>query len=181
MNKLLAAAAVMVLAVFGLGATAAAQPVTPTTYQPVTPTVTAPATVSPGASFVVVFSGCQLGETVNVTLAGVTVATTCTGAGGTGRLMQPAGGTASATLTAPTAPGTYTITATGLTSGFTASTTITVVAQTTTTAARTGGGGGLPTTGSDSEPIVQIGVGLVAVGAGLAFVAHRRRHRPTVA
>ena len=59
----------------------------------------------------------------------MTVAVSCTGAGGTGRLMQAAGGSASATLTAPMAPGTYTITATGHTSGFTASMTITVVAR----------------------------------------------------
>jgi LPXTG-motif cell wall-anchored protein len=169
-NKILATAAVLIAAVVGLGAPASAQP-----YPPVTPTVTAPSTVLPGATFVVVFNGCQLGETVNVTFTGVTVATSCTGAGGTGRLMQAAGGSASVTLTAPTAPGTYTITATGLTSGFTASTTITVVAQTTTTAATGGGGGGLPTTGSDSSSTVWIAGTAVIVGAGLLAVGLKRR------
>jgi LPXTG-motif cell wall-anchored protein len=168
-KKLLAAVGVVFAAVVGLGASATAQP-----YPPVTPTVTAPSTVVPGGTFVVVFNGCQLGETVNVTLAGVTVATTCTGAGGTGRLMQAAGGSASATLTAPTAPGTYTITATGLTSGLTASTTITVVAQTPTTRA-TGGGGGLPTTGSDSSSTLWIAGTAVIVGAGLLAVGLKRR------
>jgi LPXTG-motif cell wall-anchored protein len=169
-KKLLAAVGVVLAAVVGLGASATAQP-----YPPVAPTVTAPSTVLPGATFVVVFTGCQPGETVHKELNGVIVATSCTGAGGTGRLMQAGVGSATATLTAPTVPGTYIITATGLTSGFTDTTTITVVGQTATTAATGGGGGGLPTTGSDNSSTLWIAGTAVIVGAGLLTVGLKRR------
>jgi hypothetical protein len=133
-----------------------------------------PSTISPGGTFTATFFGCSLGETVEFSLAGVTVQAACNGPAGARFFSATTGPSASATLTAPTAPGTYTVTATGLTSGATASATLTV-------AAAAAPGGGLPTTGFDSQPIVQIGVGLLAVGADLAFIANKRRHRTTTA
>ncbi len=132
-------------------------------------------TLAPGASFTATFTGCQLGETVNFTLDGTTVQAACNGAAGARRLPSATGAaTATATLTAPTAPGTYELVAVGLTSGADASTTIVVAAA--------AGGGQIPETGSDSSiPAAQIAGGLVVVGAGLAGVAGIRRRKATAA
>lgn len=128
-------------------------------------------TVAPGASFTATFTGCQLGETVNVVLDGTTVSGACNGAAGSRRLPSATGqAVAIVTLTAPTTPGTYEVVATGTTSGASASATITVAAAT--------GGGTIPATGSDSSiPATQIAGGLVIVGAGLAGVAGVRRRK----
>lgn len=128
-------------------------------------------TVAPGASFTATFTQCQLGETVNFVLDGTTVQAQCNGAAGSRRLPSATGApVATATLTAPTTPGTYDIVATGLTSGAAATATITVAAA--------AGGGTIPETGSDSSiPAAQIAGGLVVVGAGLAGVAGVRRRK----
>jgi LPXTG-motif cell wall-anchored protein len=161
------------LAVLLAGSTASAQ------YPPGGATlVLTPSTVAPGGSFNATFFGCTLGETVSfavVVAGGDSDQGSCTGPAGARFVSATTGPSATVTMTAPTAPGTYTVTATGLTSGATASATLTVVA------APAAPGGGLPTTGSDSEPIMQIGIGLLAVGTGLAFVANKRRHRTTAA
>jgi LPXTG-motif cell wall-anchored protein len=140
----------------------------PCTYPPRNLALLAPGTVAPGASFQVTFVGCSLGETANVVFNGTTTTAACNGPAGQYRLPTVAGlPSAAVTLVAPTTPGTYTIVATGATSGATASATITVLGATPS--------GGLPQTGSDSGRTVQIGAGLIAVGAGLTTVAIRRR------
>jgi hypothetical protein len=117
-------------------------------------------TVAAGTSYQANFLRCESGETVTFVTENVDmepVSATCGG-------VEPG---ASATLTAPTLNGSYTITATGSTSGESASATLTVT-----------GGEGIPATGSSSAPIVLIGGGLVAFGAVLAFVGGgRRRHK----
>jgi LPXTG-motif cell wall-anchored protein len=137
----------------------------PCTYPPRNLALIAPATVAPGASFQVTFVGCSLGETANVVFNAATTSAACNGPAGQSLAGIPS---ATVTLVAPTAPGTYTAVATGATSGASASATITVVGA-------NAPSGGLPTTGSDSGQTLRIGAGLVAVGAGLTIVAVRRR------
>lgn len=154
----------------------------------------APSTVVGGATFAVSLVGCSIGETVNFSVEGSTASAPCNG---------PAGATdavANAELTAPTAPGTYSVVATGATSGITDTATLTVVAGggddgddvgddddgtggDGTGGGGTGGTGGgqLPATGSDSMPVAQIAGGLVAAGAGLAAVAGLRRRKGNAA
>jgi LPXTG-motif cell wall-anchored protein len=136
----------------------------PCTYPPRNQALIAPATVAPGESFEATLLGCSLGETVNFAFKGTTTAVACNGPAG-----QSFAGIPSATrgFVAPTTPGSYTMVATGATSGTSASATITVVGATPS--------GGLPTTGSDSGQTLRIGAGLIAVGAGLTIVAVRRR------
>lgn len=147
----------------------------PCTYPPRSTALLAPSTVAPGASFQATFGGCSLGETVNFVFNGTTTPGRCNGPAGESRLPNVAGlPSATVTLVAPTTPGTYTIVATGATSGATASATVTVLGATPGGGGATPGGG-LPATGSDSAPTVQIAAGLIAVGAGLTAVAVRRR------
>jgi LPXTG-motif cell wall-anchored protein len=144
----------------------------PCTYPPGNLAVLAPGTVAPGASFQATFVGCPPGETVNFVFNGTTNPVACNGAAGQYRLPTVAGlPSATVTLVAPTTPGTYTIVASGATTGATASATITVVGA----APGATPSGGLPETGSDSAPTAKIGAGLIAVGAGLTAVAVRRR------
>lgn len=159
---------VTVTAACGLGVSAAAS-----AYPPGGPTLTLSATtVAPGASFSVVFDGCTLGETVSVSIeGGDSDSATCAGPAGASRwISQEPGGTATVTLTAPTAPGTYTVTGTTSESGLTATATLTVAA------AAPAPPGQLPTTGSASSvPMAQIAAGVLAAGIGLAGVAMYRR------
>jgi hypothetical protein len=129
-----------------------------------------PPTVATGATFSATFFGCDPagfpsdGETVNFEVAGTTVSAPC--AFLCIPICRPGDDPvqgATTTLTAPAAPGTYTVTATGLTSGATGSATLTV--------------GGMPATGSDSAPIAQAAAGLVAVGTGIVVVAGVRRRK----
>jgi hypothetical protein len=136
-------------------------------YPPAAGFLIAPGTVAPGASFQATFQGCAGGESVDFVLNGTTTSTACNVLAGFRRPSAAVLPSATATLVAPTTPGTYTISATGTTSGLSATATITVVAATP--------GGLLSTTGSDSAPIVQIAAGLFAVGAGLTVVGIRRR------
>lgn len=139
-------------------------------YPPAAGSLIAPGTVAPGASFQATFQGCPGGESVDFVLNGTTTSAVCNVPAGLAGFRRPSAAvlpSATATLVAPTTPGTYTISATGTTSGLSATATITVVAATP--------GGLLPTTGSDSAPIVQIAAGLFAVGAGLTVVGIRRR------
>jgi len=141
--------------------------------------------VAPGGSVTVTLVGCLPGETVRFTLADVTVDVTCTAGGpGDSRVMAAElNGSATATLQAPTTPGTYTLTATGLTSGVTETITITV------TGATGGGGEGdegtgggtLPSTGSNTDVTLWVAGGALAAGAALTSVAMVRRRRPSAA
>jgi LPXTG-motif cell wall-anchored protein len=173
MKKLgLCAVAVAAMSVGGLAApvSASASAAQPAVYPPI-PTFSITLSGSsfpPGASITVTISGCTPGSVVTITLGTQVVTVTCSGPAGAFRMPTVAGApSATATVTAPTAPGTYTMTATDEATGRTASVTFTVAAA--------APSGGLPTTGSDSNRTTQIAVSAVAVGAGLAFVARRRR------
>jgi LPXTG-motif cell wall-anchored protein len=171
MKKLgLCAVALAAMSVGGLAAPATASAPQPAVYPPI-PTFTITLSGSsfpPGASITVTISGCTPGGVVTITLGTQVVTVTCSGPAGAFRMPTATGAPgATATLTAPTAPGTYTITATDEATGRTVSATFTVTAA--------APAGGLPTTGSDSNRTTQIAVSAVAVGAGLAFVARRRR------
>lgn len=178
MKKLLASVAIVLCTAFGLSAPSAAQ-----TYPP---TLSVVVIVSDG-TVIVIITGCQTGENVSVVVTNssgtviVSITIACnSGGGGTSRPSQTSGGTATGSFTTPTAPGTYTVTATGQTSGFVGSTTFTVSATQATTTTTAAGGGALPTTGSDNTPTLWIAASTVLVGAGLAAVAWRRR-RPAAA
>jgi hypothetical protein len=121
-------------------------------------------TVAAGTSYQAFFLRCESGETVTFVTEDVDLEPVTATCGG----VEPG---ASATLTAPTLDGPYTITATGSTSGESASTTLTV------TGGERAPEDDMPTTGSASAPIALVGGGLVAVGAALALVAGTRRHR----
>ena len=139
-------------------------------YPPAAGLLLTPGKVHPGATFQATFEGCPSGETVDFVLNGKTTSAACNvpaGPAGFRRPSAPVLPSATATLTAPTTPGTYTFSATGTTSGLSATATIAVAAATS--------DGLLPTTGSDSAPIVQIAAGLFATGACLTVVGIRRR------
>jgi len=165
---LMAAAA----AVFGAGMVANA-------YPPIPDSVTvSQSTVEPGGTFEVT-APCVVPEEVTFTFEGLPLDVRCTSA-----VVQPGfmllqqsspDGAATATLTAPTAAGTYTVTVTGSTSGSIGTATITVQAA-------TDPGGGLPATGSDGiSTTTMIAAGLLVVGLGLFGVATMRRRQAPVA
>lgn len=112
---------------------------------------------APGGTVTVAGSGCAAGADVGIFLDGASV----------GTVAADSAGAFSAQVTAPTAVGSYTINAVcgdevlGLV--------INVAATGTTT-----GAGALPTTGSDSLPLFQLAVALVAMG-GLAVLFTRKR------
>ena len=166
--------------VFGFGAVAQAQ------YGSATVTFSV-SSATPGQTITITINGCTPGETVTVTLNGAVVATaTCTAAGGLTQgsllgigLVQQTATSATATFTAPTTPGTYPVVVTG-NRGYSVTTSLTVVAAATTPA--TTPGGGLPATGSSGMgTTTSIAIGLLAVGAGLFFVAQVRRRQPSPA
>ena len=139
-----------------VGATGvAAYPVEPTPA--ITPTSS---TQTPGGDFNETVTGCQAGETVTFTFNGASQDVTCEDVGD---------GTAIASLAAPAAPGTYNGNALLVTSNVTLPFTVTVEAATVTPT--------LPATGSDSNQVVPVAVGLVIAGAGLVGVATIRRRR----
>ena len=138
----------------------------PCTYPPRNQALIAPSTVAPGQAFQATLVGCSLGETVNFEFNGATTSVACSGPAGQSFAGIPS---ATGSFVAPTTPGSYTMVATGATSGTSASATITVVSG------ANAPSGGLPTTGSDSGQTLRIGAGLIAVGAGLTIVAVRRR------
>jgi hypothetical protein len=146
-------------AVLGFGMVAEAQ------YGSVggTATVT-PTTTAPGGTVTVEMSGCTPGETVDFVLESATASATCA-----------EDGTASASLPAPGATGTYTGTAAGVTSGVTASFSV-VVAQAVTPP------GGLPATGSDGiSTTAGIAIGLLVIGVALFGVSQIRRRQTITA
>ncbi len=166
--------------VFGFGAVAQAQ------YGSASATFNFPS-FSPGQTVIITINGCAPGERITITVNGsvVTVAicaaTTSLTQGsllGIG-LVQQTATAATATFTAPSTPGTYSVGLTG-DRGFSFTASLTVVAAATTPA--TTPGGGLPATGSSGMgTTTSIAIGLLAVGAGLFFVAQVRRRQPSPA
>ncbi|MDJ0771447.1 MAG: LPXTG cell wall anchor domain-containing protein [Ilumatobacter sp.] len=143
-----------------------------------------PTSPIPGQDFTITVDDCAVGEIVifsfPLPVGAVVVNEPCVASGGTpafmlGFLAAPATGTASATFTAPDAPGTYTGSAEY--SGRTLNFVITVQAAptTTTTAAPAGG---LPATGSSSgNTTMIIATVLLLAGAGMFGVAQVRRRQ----
>ena len=136
--------------------------------------------VTPGQDITVLLFGFDPGETVEIDV------TPQEARAAVGTITADADGEATAIIEAPTTPGDYSVTGTGLTSGGVATATFTVEGSTGTTVPGTtvpggGGGGGLPATGSDSNQLVQTGAIVVALGAGLVGVAALRRRRTVTA
>ena len=139
-------------------------------YPPAAGLLLTPGKIQPGATFEATFEGCPGGETVDFVLNGTTTSAPCNVPAGPAGFRRPSVAelpSATATLRAPTTPGTYTFSATGATTGLSATATIAVATATP--------DGLLPTTGSDSAPIVQVGAGLFATAACLTVVGIRRR------
>jgi len=144
-------------------------------------------TGAPGYSLEVTVTGCEPGETVTATLAGVSGSGTCAAASGNGLFLSAAtnNGTAVIPLTAPSTPGTYTITPNGSVTGAFPAVTITVQATTTTAGPTTTVGptttgvpaDDLPETGSSTGPTVMIAAVLLLAGIGMFAVAQVRRRQ----
>ncbi len=115
--------------------------------------------VAPGGSFTATLNGCTDGEVVSFTVAGDSATATCDD------------GVASATLSAPSEADTYTVTATSPTVSATA--TLEVVGP--------DDDGELPQAGSNTTPIVQLGLGVVVAGLGLVGVGWYRRRSSAAA
>lgn len=142
-------------------------------YGPDGPSVaTSTPTVVSGDEFTITVNGCELGSTWTFTFGDQTTTDTCQTAMMGFRIAQTAG-IASATFTAPTAPGTYTGTATSGTTTLTFSVTIQGAG------APVDAGAPLPNTGSDNTAsTLAIAAALVAVGLCLVAVAYMRSRRP---
>ena len=134
-------------------------------------------TPAPGGTVLATLTGCTDGETVDFVLESSTAQGTCTAGGGSaasGFRRSAATTSASGSLTAPTAPGTYDVTGTGQTSQLTATTQITVGSGETSDP--------LPSTGSDStSTTLLIAAGVFAMGLALFAVSRFRRRQPTAA
>ena len=151
MKKFALALTASALVMFGFAAPAAAQ------YDAEEATASvSPASATPGGTITVTIENCEPGSTVVVDFNGSTSTVTA-----------DAGGSATATLTAPTAAGTYPGTATC--GDQVASFSVVVAAAVTPP-------GGLPATGSGGlNATAGIAMGLLAVGLGLFGVTHVRR------
>lgn len=160
MKKFALALMAVSASIFGLSAVANAYPPAPDANEVSAITAGGPFTVEVGCA--------PVGDDVVFTFNTAVIADVCAAPTGPASLLSvaPAAGSASATFTAPTAPGTYTGTYTGAATG-----TWTVVI-----AAPVVPGGGLPATGSNgTSTMTIIAFGLFAVGAGLFGVSQVRR------
>lgn len=132
-------------------------------YPPDEPEVTIDdPTPEPGGPVVVTVDGCEPGETVTFTLGDSTATTVC-----------DADGTATGVVDAPDSSGTYqgtALLASGASLPFQVVVASQVVPQPTTPVT-------LPSTGSESNQILPLAVGLLLAGAGLLGVASLRRRR----
>lgn len=146
-------------------------------YTPVPP---AGVTITPGGTVTVPFTGFAPNESVSFTLtgenaSGATLAFVhfAVETANLGTKTADADGAVSAAVTLPAdASGSYTLTASGETSGEDASATLTVTGET------------LPATGSDSAQLLGLWIGggaLLLAGGGIAVAATVRRHRNEVA
>jgi len=126
-------------------------------------------TQAAGATFTETVSDCEVGEIVTFTFEGQTVNETCQAPA---EIEAIATGTAVASLSAPGLPGTYTGNAFLQTSNVNLPFEVIVEGAT--------GVPSLPPTGSESNQIVPVAVGLVVFGAALMGVAATRRRRELV-
>lgn len=119
-----------------------------------------PSTTTPGGQIIGTGFGCPRGSVVTFAIDGVTV--------GTATAQNDSEGTFSGSITAPSTPGQFVVTATC--GSVVISNVLTVVASPTTRAST------LPQTGSDSSmSLARVGLALMAAG-GLVLLAVRRRH-----
>jgi LPXTG-motif cell wall-anchored protein len=133
-------------------------------YQPGQPgLVLTPSTTTPGSQVTALGFGCGAGQVVEILINGVVVAT--------GHAIDDGKGSFTIVFTAPTEPGTYTVTAK---CGDTlVSSILTVIAAPVTP---TEAPAPLPVTGSDSTlPLTRVGLLLVAAGGLLVLAVRRRR------
>ena len=167
-KKVLAGAALAIIAVLAVPAAAQAYSITP------------PPNTSAGAgeTFSATFTGFSSGEDVSIALTGesassATLAAVVT-AVETKTIVKAAdaAGDVTVTVTLPSnASGSYTLTATGLTSGAIGQSTITAVSSSAAGGSGSGATGGLPNTGA-MDPTLGIwaGGGLLALGAAFVIV-----------
>ena len=152
-RRILAVLGVALLATVMVGQAAFAETYPPPSTVP--GDLNVPPTVVVGGEVAVSGTSCGANQTVTVTFNGQVVATTTTDA--TGHFAT------SFTVPAGTTPGAYTVTAANDICVLGASVTVSPAAT------------NLAFTGSSSTvPTLWVGVGLVALGAGLVFVARRR-------
>jgi hypothetical protein len=158
--------------VAGATTTTAAGATTTTTPGATQSATLSPATPTAGGSYRVTHPACRVGDTVTFTQPQSTPpTTTATCAAAVAGLRRPAQaattGVATVTLTAPTAPGSYTVTATGPQSG---TRTATFVIVSVTSVPASGGSpsgtttGTIPATGSSTTAVVVWGVLLLVFG-----------------
>ncbi|MCP2638123.1 hypothetical protein K0817_016340 [Microbacterium sp. HD4P20] len=166
-KKLLSAAGIAAVFVFGSAAAAAADE-----YPATAPVVASDTTLTPGQSVTITVNDLGDYESVLFSANGGTLASIVAAAGsGTSVEKTVVNGSASATFTAPSTAGTYVVTVTAPGGEVLGSVTLTVAA------AGGGSGGGLPATGG-SVPAAMIWAGVGALGLGgiaVAAVAARRR------
>lgn len=168
MKKFALALAAVAAMVLGFGGVANAYPPGGTGV------TTSSSTVGPGGQ-VTVTAKCTAGETVTFDLEGSTDTATCE----TGDAQSAIAGTATGTVTAPTAPGTYIGRVTGSVSGPLGEFTVTVEGSTATPTATPAGG--LPSTGSNgTSTMTFIAAGILVAGLGLFAVATLRRRQAPV-
>lgn len=151
----------------------------PPTYQPNASQTLSATVVSPGEVITVSGMGCAASSTVSTRFDSTPVASTVADSAGNFR--------ESVTIPTNATAGTHTITSTC--GSVVLSSTITVRSATTGTSGGTTGttggttgtstGGTLPRTGANSRPLVNMGLGLLAVGGLFLVVARKRRSAAT--
>lgn len=169
MKKAAFALVMSALLALGVGSAAHAQ------YGTTPPVTISPSNPAPGATFTLGITGCSAGEVLTTTFNGRTSTTTCTASATLSGDVAALGGTgtASITLQAPTAPGTYSGTVVG-NLGFNQSFQVVVAGS------ATAPGGGLPATGTDStSTTMAIAFGVFVIGLGLVGVTQVRRRQDT--
>ena len=129
-----------------------------------------PPTVAPGGVATATVCGFDPGETIVLRLAGQVVVTTTAGADGC----------ATVSFTVPFDTGAVTVTATGQSSGQSATSILTIqasapLATTTTTAGGSDGKSPLPATGQSVNQTLRAAGGLIVAGVGVVVVSVRRR------
>lgn len=138
-------------------------------YQPQASQTLSANVVTPGQTITVSGTGCAANSTVKTSFDGVMLNSTT--AGSDGSFSE------SVTIPANASVGTHTITSTC--GSLVLSSTLTVRAASTSTGG-TSTGGTLPRTGTNSRPLVNMGLGLLAVGGLFLVVARKKRSTSTI-
>ncbi len=145
----------------------------PPAYPPTKPTVgVISGVLTTCGSVEVGVSGFTAGETVQISLGAINAP-----------LVVSADGSGTVTLAVPTTIGSYTLTATGATSGLSTTSSVTLTAcavdpavpVTTAVQSQAGANRPLPVSGSNVSTPTRVGLAAVAVGIALAAVSYRRK------